>query len=175
MRCAGAADPASRCGATRADGGGTPSERSVRWFVLNGIPSSPQNVYLHDTKFGHALHTPQLLRALRDAALRFLSINIHLNRALRFADPRPCAKLLPRSNTPSCGCRRVELRALCDKVPRTPPGPEGSNGTGNALGAADHPKFLSPPAETMPWPRTRDLVSSIHFCDSETSMNFQPS
>jgi hypothetical protein len=27
----------------------------------------------------------------------------------------------------------------------------------------------------MPWPRTRDLVSSIHFCDSETSMNFQPS
>jgi hypothetical protein len=40
----------------------------------------------------------------------------------------------------------VELRALCDKVPRTPPGPEGSNGTGITLGAADHPKFLSPPA-----------------------------
>src|SRR2546426_3655695 len=42
------------------------------------------------------------------------------------------------------GCRSVELRALCNEVPRTPPGPEGSNGTGNASGAADHPKFLAP-------------------------------
>src|SRR5262249_42601416 len=41
-------------------------------------------------------------------------------------------------------CRSVELRALCDEVPRTPPGPEGSNGTGNASCAADHPEFLSP-------------------------------
>src|SRR5260221_533739 len=40
-------------------------------------------------------------------------------------------------------CRSVELRALCDEVPRTPPGPEGSNGTGNAPCAADHPEFLS--------------------------------
>jgi len=37
----------------------------------------------------------------------------------------------------------VELRALCNEVPRTPPGPEGSNGTGITSGAADHPKFLS--------------------------------
>jgi len=49
------------------------------------------------------------------------------------------------------GCRSVELRALCNEVPRTPPGPEGSNGIGIASGAADHPKFLalkrsSPPA-----------------------------
>jgi hypothetical protein len=41
------------------------------------------------------------------------------------------------------GCRSVELRALCNEVPRTPPGPEGSNGTGNASGAADVPKFLA--------------------------------
>jgi len=41
-------------------------------------------------------------------------------------------------------CRSVELRALCNEVPRTPPGPEGSNGTGNASGAADHPRFLAP-------------------------------
>jgi hypothetical protein len=41
-------------------------------------------------------------------------------------------------------CRSVELRALCNEVPRTPPGPEGSNGIGNASGAADHPKFLAP-------------------------------
>jgi hypothetical protein len=40
-------------------------------------------------------------------------------------------------------CRSVELRALCNEVPRTPPGPEGSNGTGNASGAADHPRFLA--------------------------------
>jgi len=46
----------------------------------------------------------------------------------------------------------VELRALCNEVPRTPPGPEGSNGTGNTSGAADHPKFLasSAPPETAP-------------------------
>jgi hypothetical protein len=37
----------------------------------------------------------------------------------------------------------VELRALCNEVPRTPPGPEGSNGIGNASGAAVHPKFLA--------------------------------
>jgi hypothetical protein len=40
-------------------------------------------------------------------------------------------------------CRSVELRALCNEVPRTPPGPEGSNGIGNASGAAVHPKFLA--------------------------------
>jgi hypothetical protein len=40
-------------------------------------------------------------------------------------------------------CRSVELRALCNEVPRTPPDPEGSNGTGNASGAAVHPKFLA--------------------------------
>jgi len=40
-------------------------------------------------------------------------------------------------------CRSVELRALCNEVPRTPPGPEGSNGTGIASGAPDHPKFLA--------------------------------
>jgi DNA polymerase-3 subunit gamma/tau len=40
-------------------------------------------------------------------------------------------------------CRSVELRALCNEVPRTPPDPEGSNGIGNASGAADHPKFLA--------------------------------
>jgi hypothetical protein len=41
-------------------------------------------------------------------------------------------------------CRSVELRALCNEVPRTPPGPEGSNGTGIASCAPDHPKFLAP-------------------------------
>ena len=36
----------------------------------------------------------------------------------------------------------VELRALCNEVPRTPPGPEGSNGTGSTECAAEIPKFL---------------------------------
>ena len=39
-------------------------------------------------------------------------------------------------------CPLMELRALCNEVPRTPPGPEGSNGIGTASGAADHPRFL---------------------------------
>ncbi len=39
-------------------------------------------------------------------------------------------------------CRSVELRALCNEVPRNPPGPEGSNGTGEAECAAGTPKFL---------------------------------
>ncbi len=36
----------------------------------------------------------------------------------------------------------MELRALCNDSPRTPPGPEGSNGSGSVSCAADHPKFL---------------------------------
>src|SRR5580704_18098771 len=39
--------------------------------------------------------------------------------------------------------RCVELRALCNAAPRTPPGPEGSNGTGITPCAAEYPKFLS--------------------------------
>jgi hypothetical protein len=39
--------------------------------------------------------------------------------------------------------RCVELRALCNDAPRTPPGPEGSNGTGITACAAEYPKFLS--------------------------------
>ena len=40
-------------------------------------------------------------------------------------------------------CRCVELRALCDESPQTPPGLEGSNGSGTDSGAAEYPKFLS--------------------------------
>src|ERR1700742_2787787 len=42
----------------------------------------------------------------------------------------------------------MELRALCNEVPRTPPGPEGSNGIGIASGAADHPRFLERAAQS---------------------------
>ena len=59
------------------------------------------------------------------------------NAVLDFAK-RPCSK------KNSCGDRRsVELRALCNDSPRTPPGPEGSNGNGSASCAAEYPKFLS--------------------------------
>jgi DNA polymerase-3 subunit gamma/tau len=37
------------------------------------------------------------------------------------------------------------LRALCNDSPRTPPGPEGSNGNGSVSCAAEHPKFLLSP------------------------------
>jgi hypothetical protein len=39
-------------------------------------------------------------------------------------------------------CRWVELRALCNDSPQTPPGPEGSNGSGSVSCAAEYPKFL---------------------------------
>ena len=49
-----------------------------------------------------------------------------------------------RSKKNFCGDRRsVELRALCNDSPRTPPGPEGSNGNGSASCAAEYPKLLS--------------------------------
>jgi hypothetical protein len=51
-------------------------------------------------------------------------------------------------------CQRMELRALCNEVPRTPPGPEGSNGIGIASGAADHPRFLALADGTIQKPRT---------------------
>jgi len=71
----------------------------------------------------------------------------------------------------------VELRALCNEVPRTPPGPEGSNGTGIASGAADHPKFLSLKTVNLPmsyqviarkWrPQTfDDLVGQQHVTET---------
>src|SRR5467141_1475247 len=56
---------------------------------------------------------------------------------------RRCARLFTAFAGNGRERRSVELRALCNEVPRTPPGPEGSNGTGNASGAADHPEFLS--------------------------------
>src|SRR5881397_3056371 len=56
---------------------------------------------------------------------------------------RRCARLFSALAGNGRECRSVELRALCNEVPRTPPGPEGSNGTGMTSGAADHPKFLS--------------------------------
>src|SRR5438477_11543118 len=46
-----------------------------------------------------------------------------------------------RSGYKSCRC--VGLRAWCNDSPRTPPGPEGSNGSGIASCAAEYPKFLS--------------------------------
>src|SRR5467141_4632652 len=56
---------------------------------------------------------------------------------------RRCARLFSAFAGNGRECRSVELRALCNEVPRTPPGPEGSNGTGITSGAADHPEFLS--------------------------------
>jgi hypothetical protein len=48
-----------------------------------------------------------------------------------------CARKFLRSD-----CRWVELRALCNDSPQTPPGPEGSNGSGSVSCAAEYPKFL---------------------------------
>ena len=47
----------------------------------------------------------------------------------RFSREWPCARL-NFADEKKRDCHSVELRALCNEVPRTPPGPEGSNGTG---------------------------------------------
>jgi hypothetical protein len=52
------------------------------------------------------------------------------------------AKRSHRKKNSDADRRSVELRALCNDSPQTPPGPEGSNGSGSASCAADHPKFL---------------------------------
>ena len=49
----------------------------------------------------------------------------------------------------------VGLRALCNDSPQTPPGPEGSNGSGIASCAAEYPKFLLLPE----WSHTISLMS----------------
>jgi hypothetical protein len=64
------------------------------------------------------------------------------------------------------GCRSVELRALCNEVPRTPPGPEGSNGIGIASGAADHPKFL---ALKSSWSSVAGRKPSSRGCNCDIS------
>jgi hypothetical protein len=48
----------------------------------------------------------------------------------------PGEKVLPYA------LQSVELRAPCNDSPQTPPGPEGSNGSGIASCAAEYPKFL---------------------------------
>src|SRR5258708_25958998 len=63
---------------------------------------------------------------------------------------RRCARLFSALAENGRERRSVELRALCNEVPRTPPGPEGSNGTGITSGAADPPKFLSLKQVSMP-------------------------
>jgi hypothetical protein len=52
------------------------------------------------------------------------------------------AKQFVRGNFLRGDCRSVELRALCNDSPQTPPGPEGSNGSGSVSCAAEYPKFL---------------------------------
>src|SRR5437588_3842733 len=90
---------------------------------------------------------------------------------------RRCARLFSALAGNGRECRSVELRALCNEVPRTPPGPEGSNGTGIASGAADHPKFLSLKTVNLPmsyqviarkWrPQTfDDLVGQQHLTET---------
>jgi hypothetical protein len=62
---------------------------------------------------------------------------------LNFAT-QSCEKIL-------CDCRSMGLRALCNDSPRTPPGPEGSNGNGSVSCAAEHPKFLLSPLRKRTW------------------------
>ena len=72
---------------------------------------------------------------------------------LRFQNGRACSD-----------CQIVELRALCNEVPRTPPGPEGSNGTGSTECAAEIPKFLDLDEED-----TRHQRSAIRYQRSVSS------
>jgi len=78
-------------------------------------------------------------------------------RVLTFARSERCARLAGRSRSKILlltDCRSVELRALCNDSPQTPPGPEGSNGSGSVSCAAEYPKFLLSPARTTVPPDT---------------------
>src|SRR6185437_16808120 len=72
------------------------------------------------------------LEAVENPALPFTGQNAVLDSAERSQ----------REKSFGAGRRSVELRALCNDSPRTPPGPEGSNGSGTASCAAEYPKFL---------------------------------
>jgi hypothetical protein len=82
-------------------------------------------------------HTLQTAARFALHCLIFFGLIYFLSAAL-------CARLSSRSLLKkNCGCRCVELRALCDEVPRTPPGPEGSNGTGITSCAAEYRELVS--------------------------------
>jgi hypothetical protein len=101
MRAAGAADPASRCGATRADGGGTPSVTSVRGFGRRGVSRCAKMFTLWaqirwaskklSWQFltGEFAFMPEISTAPRGASAPM--------RRARRVMPRACAKLLHRS------------------------------------------------------------------------------
>jgi len=101
MRAAGAADPASRCGATRADGGGTPSVTSVRAFDGPEI-SRCAKMFTLWTQIRCPLKRPSRQSRIGDfAALAKLSTmprgaTATMRRARRVTS-RACAKLLHRS------------------------------------------------------------------------------
>ena len=93
---------------------------------------------------GQSLRYPLLLFASQSSAVGFqLQALLARRRNAAVARRKLLCVKLERQWRELRGCRSVELRALCNEVPRTPPGPEGSNGIGIASGAADHPKFLA--------------------------------
>ncbi len=108
MRAAGAADPASRCGVTRADGGGTPSVTSVRGFGRPEVSRFPKMFTLW----------AQIRCAAKRPSWQFLTGEFASARGIstaprgttttiwraRRVTPRACAKLLHRS-----GALRVRL------------------------------------------------------------------
>ena len=101
MRAAGAADPASRCGVTRADGGGTPSVTSVRGFGNPEVSRVPKlftlwtqirrtlRWWFQQLLPGDFAGPPRISTVLRGA--------IATMRRARRVMPRACAKLLHRS------------------------------------------------------------------------------
>src|ERR1700677_4556764 len=104
------------------------SARRVVWRKLAPGPPASQasQVRLTENESPHRVRTP------------FVRCGAVLDFAKQF-----CARKFLRSD-----CRWVELRALCNDSPQTPPGPEGSNGSGSVSCAAEYPKFLlSLPAE----------------------------
>src|ERR1700683_195617 len=98
------------------------SARRVVWRKLApGPPASrASQVRLTENESPHRVRTP------------FVRCGAVLDFAKQF-----CARKFLRSD-----CRWVELRALCNDSPQTPPGPEGSNGSGSVSCAAEYPKFL---------------------------------
>jgi hypothetical protein len=124
-------------------------------LATNARESGSSQHSRHSATFERSFHGANRYARLREAVVE-QQRNLHLDR------------------------RSVELRALCNESPQTPPGPEGSNGSGSASCAAEYPKFLFSPCAGTWLKRNRaggrfpEVADAAGFCTAGLGPSFGP-